>query len=133
MSQASHDPVHALSQQTPSGEHVVPAAQPPPAAWQIWPCLLLQAPVLSQVPAHTPGSSPFLMALHTPPMQVWHSLAQSLRVTHPTHWLMDVSQVSAAPVQCLLAVQATHRPLLVRHAGVPVRPAQSLSPAHLAH
>jgi hypothetical protein len=123
----------ALSQHTPSGAHVVPAAQPPPAVSQVWPCLLLQAPVLSQVPAQTPGSSWLFTALQTRPVQVWHSPAQSLRVTHPTHWLVAVSHVLAAPVQCLFAVQATHKPLLVAQAGAPDRPAQSLSPAHLAH
>ena len=32
-SQASHEPVHAWSQQNPSGEQKVPPAQPPPTAW----------------------------------------------------------------------------------------------------
>jgi hypothetical protein len=123
----------ALLQHTPSGEQVVPAAQPPPAVWQVWPCLLLHAPVLSQVPAQTPGSSWPLSAVHTPPEeQVWHTPPQSLRLTHPTHWLVAVSHVPAAPVQCLLAVHATHRPL-VAQARVPVRPAQSLSLEHFAH
>jgi hypothetical protein len=133
MSQASHDPVHALSQHTPSGEHVVPAAHPPPAVWQVWPCLLLQAPVLSQVPVHTPGSSWLLTVLHTPLVQVWHAPAQSPRLTHPTHWLVAVSHVLATPVQCLFAVQAAHSPVVGMQAGPLGRPVQSLSPVHLAH
>ena len=64
--------LQVLSQHTPSGEQVVPAAQPPPAVWQVCPCLLLQAPVLSHVPAQTPGSSWLLTALQTPPVRVWH-------------------------------------------------------------
>ena len=123
-----------LLQQTPSGEHVVPAAQPAATVWHDCPCLLLHAPVLSQVPEHTPGSSWFFTAVHTPPEeQVRHAPAQSLRVTHPTHWLVAVSHVPAAPVQCLLAVHATQRPLVMLQAGVPVRPVQSLSTPHLAH
>jgi hypothetical protein len=35
----------------PSGEHFVPAAQPPGTAVQSWPFLLVHVPVLSQVPA----------------------------------------------------------------------------------
>ncbi len=50
-SQASHEPEQARSQQMPSGEHLVPAAQPPATAVQSDPFLLVQAPVLSQVPA----------------------------------------------------------------------------------
>ena len=133
MSHAMHGPAQVWSQQTPSGEQVVPAAQPPPAVWQVCPCLLLHAPVLSQVPAHRPGSSWFLSAVHTPPEeQVWHTPPQSLRFVHPTHWLVTVSHVPAAPVQCLFAVHATHRPLAAQ-AGVPVRPVQSLSLKHVVH
>jgi len=50
-SQASHEPEQARSQQMPSGEHLVPAAQPPGTAVQSWPFLLVHVPVLSQVPA----------------------------------------------------------------------------------
>jgi hypothetical protein len=48
---------HAVSQHTPSGEQVVPAAQPLATVRQVWPCLLLHAPVLSHVPGQRPGSS----------------------------------------------------------------------------
>ena len=123
-----------LLQQTPSGEQVVPAAQPAATVWHDCPCLLLHAPVLSQVPTHTPGSSWFFTAMHTPAEeQVRHAPAQSLRVTHPTHWLVVVSHVPAAPMQCLLAVHATQRPLVTSQARVPVRPSQSLSREHFAH
>ena len=127
--QASHDPVQALSQQVPSGEQVVPLAHPPPAVWQVCPCLLLHVPVESHVPAHTPGSSWFLTTLHAPFVHTWQAPAQSLRFVHPTHWLLVVSHVAAAPAQYLFAVQATHWPL-VAQAGVPGRPAQSLSAVH---
>jgi len=50
-SQASHEPEQVRSQQMPSGEHFVPAAQPPGTAVQSWPFLLVHVPVLSQVPA----------------------------------------------------------------------------------
>jgi hypothetical protein len=56
-SQASQESVQALSQQMPSGEHDVPAAQPPPTALQACPNLPLQVPVLSQVPVHRPVGS----------------------------------------------------------------------------
>jgi hypothetical protein len=56
-SQASQESVQALSQQMPSGEQDVPAAQPPPTAVHDWPSLPLQAPVLSQVPVHRPVGS----------------------------------------------------------------------------
>ena len=66
-SHASHVPVQALSQQTPSGEQVVPLAQSVAADWQPWPFFFLQTPEASQVPAHTLfGSSWFLAAT-----QVW--------------------------------------------------------------
>jgi hypothetical protein len=74
--------VQAVSQQ-------IPSAQVPPTqsllALQVWPCLLLHAPVLSQVPAQTPGSSWFFTAVQAPLVHAWHALAQSLRFTHPTH------------------------------------------------
>jgi hypothetical protein len=76
-------------------------------------------------------SSWFLIAVHTPFVHVWHAPAQSLLVTHPTHWLLAVSHLAATPVQCLSAVHATQRPLLAQ-AG-PFRPTQSVSPAHFAH
>ncbi|MFL5304107.1 MAG: hypothetical protein ACJ8F1_02790 [Polyangia bacterium] len=62
MSQATHEPVQAVSQQTPSGEHVVPETQPPPAVVQVWPCLLLHAPAASHVPAQRPFGSSALFA-----------------------------------------------------------------------
>ena len=127
MLQASHDPVQALSQQVPSGEQVVPLAHPPPTVWQVCPCLLLHAPVASHVPAHTPGSSWFLTAVHTPFVHVWQAPAQSLRFVHPTHWLLVMSHVAAVPAQYLFAVQATHWPL-VAQAGVPGRPPRSPCP-----
>jgi hypothetical protein len=75
-----------------------------------------------------------LTAVHTPlEEQVWQAPAQSSRVTHPVHWLVAVSHIPAAPVQCLFAVQATQRPLEGAQAGAPGRPAQSLSAVHFAH
>jgi hypothetical protein len=63
MSHASHVPVQALSQQTPSGEQVVPLAQSVAVDWQLWPFFFLQTPEASQVPVHTLfGSSWFLAA-----------------------------------------------------------------------
>jgi hypothetical protein len=35
MSQAWHDPEQVVSQQMPSGAHVVPLAQPPGTVWQV--------------------------------------------------------------------------------------------------
>lgn len=67
MSQASHVPVHALSQQTPSGEQVVPVKQSVAVDWQLWPFFFLQTPDASQVPAHTPFGSSWLLA----GTQVW--------------------------------------------------------------
>ena len=85
------------------------------------------------MPAQWPGSSWLLIAVQTELVHVWHTPGQSLRLTQPRHWLVVVSQIEAAPVQCLFAVQATHRPLLVSHARVPNRPAQSVSEVHFAH
>lgn len=68
----------------------------------------------------------------TPLAQVWQLPAQSLRVTHPVHWLVVVLHTAAVPVQYLFVVQATQRPLLVSQAG-PVRPTQSVSVVHFAH
>lgn len=51
-------PVQAVLQQYPSCEQVVPPTQPPVTVLQTCPCLLLQAPLASQVPAQRPlGSS----------------------------------------------------------------------------
>jgi len=71
--------------------------------------------------------------VHTPLLQVWQAPEQSLRVAHPTHWLVVVSHVPAAPLQYLFAVHTTHRPLAVAQAGVPDRAAQSLSLVHFTH
>jgi hypothetical protein len=51
MSQASHEPVHARSQQIPSGAHTVPLTQPPAEVEQSCPRSLLQTPDASQMPA----------------------------------------------------------------------------------
>ena len=51
MSQAWHEPEQVVSQQMPSGAQVVPLAQPLATVWQVWPFLLLHAPVESHVPA----------------------------------------------------------------------------------
>ena len=57
-SHAMHEAPQAVSQQTPSGEQVVPPTQPAATVWQVCPCLLLHVPVPSQVPAQRPfGSS----------------------------------------------------------------------------
>jgi hypothetical protein len=128
-SQASQDPSQALSQQRPSVQGMPPSQSA--AALQVCPLVFLHAPVESQVPAQEPGSSWPLTAVHTPLVHVWHAPAQSLLVTHPTHWLLAVSHLAATPVQYLSAVHATHRPLL-EQAG-PFRPVQSVSAAHFAH
>jgi hypothetical protein len=130
-SQASQDPVQALSQQYWSGEQVVPATHPAATVRQACPRLLLHAPVESHVPAQKPKSSWPLSAVHAPPAHVWHAPEQSLRLRHPVHLLVTVSHFGVAPVQCLGAVHATHEPLAAQ-AG-PVRPMQSLSVAHFAH
>jgi hypothetical protein len=62
ISHASHEFVHARSQQTPSGVHVVPSTHPPPVIWQFCPRLLLQAPDASQVPVQRPVGSSVLVA-----------------------------------------------------------------------
>ncbi len=54
-SQASQEPLQALSQQYPSAQGN-PFAQSE-ALLQVWPCLLLHAPVASQVPVQPEGSS----------------------------------------------------------------------------
>jgi len=57
-SQAIQRAAQAWSQQYPSGLQGDPATQPPVVVPQVWPRLLLQAPVASQVPAQRPlGSS----------------------------------------------------------------------------
>jgi len=133
MSQASQEPAQALSQQTPSGEQLVPLTHPPATDWQVWPFLALHLPVASQVPAQNPVSSWLLTTVQTLSVHAWHVPVQSLRLTHPTHWLVVVSHVEAAPVQYLFAVQATHRPLAAAQAGVSDRPVQSLSLEHFVH
>jgi hypothetical protein len=98
-SQASQDPLQALLQQVPSVQNNPPAQSV--AAWHAWPCLLLHAPVESQVPGQAPGpvSSWFLTAVQTPLEHAWHVPAQSLRFTQPVHWLVAVSHIAAAPLQ----------------------------------
>lgn len=98
-SQASQESVQALSQQMPSGEQEVPAAQPPPTAVQDCPNLPLQAPVLSQVPVHRPvGSACPLIA---------------------TQVLVE-SQVMQLPVQSLATQQAVESMHLPLHETFPV-------------
>jgi len=82
MSQAWHEPVHAVSQQIPSGAQVVPLAQPAATVWQAWPFLLLHVPVASQVPAQWPdGSSCPAIATHAwLDAQVWQGPGQSVAV-----------------------------------------------------
>lgn len=82
-SHASQVPAQALSQQTPSA-HGNPFTQSAEVL-QVWPCLLLHAPVASHVPAQTVGSSWFFTATHTLAEQVWHAPEQSLRLVQPTH------------------------------------------------
>jgi hypothetical protein len=84
-SQATQAPEQAVLQQYPSGEQVVPEMHKPGTVLQSCPCLLLQAPVESQVPAQRPlGSSSFVAA------------TQACAVLHVMH----------VPVQSLLAQQA---------------------------
>ena len=65
MSHAMHELVQAWSQQTPSGEQVVPVVQPVETVWQDWPFLLLQMPPESHVPPQRPfGSSALTTATH---------------------------------------------------------------------
>jgi hypothetical protein len=54
--------------------------QLPGVVWHVWPCLLLQAPVASQVPGQLSMSSWFLTGTHVPPgpEQVVHVPVQSL-------------------------------------------------------
>jgi len=102
ISQAMHGLSQAWSQQTPSGAQVVPIRHPlAPFCWHAWPCLLLHAPVVSQVPGQAPGpvSSWFLTAVQTPLEHAWHMPGQSLRCTQPVHWLVAVSHIVAAPLQ----------------------------------
>jgi hypothetical protein len=72
--------VQARSQQTPSGEHEVPATQPPAEVLQLCPRFALHAPLASQVPGQLSVSSAFLTAAHVPPGagQVWQTPVQSL-------------------------------------------------------
>jgi hypothetical protein len=63
MSHATQAPAQAVLQQIPSGEQVVPETHRPGTVLQACPCLLLQAPLASQVPRHRPfGSSWFVAA-----------------------------------------------------------------------
>jgi hypothetical protein len=124
-----HFPVQALSQQNPSTQGNPPAQSE--LAVQACPCLALHAPVESHVPGHPLGSSRFLTAVQTlVVLHVRQAPAQSLRFTHPTHWLVAMSQVAAEPVQYEFAVHPTHMPLPAQ-AG-PDRPTQSASVAHFA-
>jgi hypothetical protein len=78
MSQAWQEPAHAVLQQYPSGAQVVPLTQPLPVM-QVCPCLLLQAPVPSHVPAQLSGSSAFVTATQLPAAeQAWQLPGQSL-------------------------------------------------------
>ena len=74
-----HRPEQAVSQQIPSGEQVVPLAQPAATVWQVWPFLLLHAPVASHVPVQRPLGSSWLMAATQAwlVLQVWQVPAQS--------------------------------------------------------
>jgi len=74
-SQALHPPVQLLLQQYPSTQDV-PEMQPAATALQVCPCLLLQVPPASQVPAHRPLGS---FALLTP-TQVWLVVSQDVQV-----------------------------------------------------
>jgi hypothetical protein len=75
-SHATHEPVQAVLQQTPSGEQVVPEMQPPEAVVQVCPCLLLHAPALSQVPAQRPFGSSMLLAA----TQAWVEASHFIQV-----------------------------------------------------
>lgn len=80
MSQASQELVQAVLQQMPSGAQVVPVTQPLPVM-QVWPRLLLQAPVASQVPGQLSVSSALVTATHAPAAEhVRQVPAQSLAV-----------------------------------------------------
>jgi hypothetical protein len=95
-SQATQEPVQALLQQYPSGEQVVPPTHPPATVLQVCPCLLLQAPLASQVPTQRPfGSSTFTAATQVCVL-VLHAMqvpVQSPFVQHP----LDGIQVVAPP------------------------------------
>jgi hypothetical protein len=86
-----HEPAHvvplpvsqAVLQQKPSGEQKLPATHPPAVVVQGCPCLLLHAPVASQVPAQRPlGSAAPLTAtqLCVLVLHVMQLLPQSLFV-----------------------------------------------------
>jgi hypothetical protein len=81
--QASQDPVQALSQHTPSAQGKLFTQSD--EVLHVCPCLFLHAPVASQVPVQTVGSSWFFTATHTLAVQVWHAPEQSLRLVQPTH------------------------------------------------
>jgi hypothetical protein len=68
-SQAMHESAQAVSQQVLSGEQNVPARHPPAVVEQSCPCLLLQAPWPSQVPAHLVRSSWFFTVTQAPAEQ----------------------------------------------------------------
>jgi hypothetical protein len=77
--------MQAVLQQYPSGEQLVPETHPAATVLQVCPCLLLQAPLESQVPAQRPLGSSMLLAA----AQVW----------------LLVSQVMHVPVQSLFVQQ----------------------------
>jgi len=80
---AWHCPEQAPSQHTPSAQGKLFTQSD--EVLHVCPCLLLHAPVASQVPVQTVGSSWFFTATHTLAVQVWHAPEQSLRLVQPTH------------------------------------------------
>jgi hypothetical protein len=85
--------MQAVSQQVPSREQVVPETHPAATVLQVCPCLLLQAPVESQVPAQRPLGSSMLLAA----TQLWllvshvmHIPVQSLFVQQPDEAMQTV-------------------------------------------
>ena len=123
-SQASHEPVQARSQHTPSGEQVVPDRHPPATEAHFCPGFALHSPALSQVPSHLPGSSAFFTATQLPLLQVWQVPGQSLRWVHPTQVLVEVLHLAAVPPHWLSFVHCTHAPVVGLHA-VAERPLHS--------
>jgi hypothetical protein len=107
MSQATHEPLQSVSQQYPSGEQLVPEMHPAATVAQVCPCLLLQAPVESQVPAQRPLGSSMLLAA----AQVWllvshamHVPVQSLFVQQPE----EAMQTVVLPLVHDLVVEPLH-------------------------
>jgi hypothetical protein len=119
-----HEAPHAESQQYPSGAHIVPPTQPAATVWHGWPCLLLQAPVASHVPAHESVSSAFLTATQTLPVHVWQTPVQSPAAQHP------VAAMQALPQRFWAAPQ--HRPLAQLPLAHMLFPVQALPSACLA-